>query len=153
LILMKVLLVLIISFILTTVISRLFVDDWNIILSGNVAMMLMLWFASLGHFMFTKGMVMMMPAFIPFKVALVYLTGIMEIVLGPLLVVNATRLIAGIILLVMFVVMLPANINAAMKHVNFEKATYDGSGTGYLWFRIPLQLLFIAWVLYFSVAI
>ncbi|WP_426588944.1 DoxX family protein [Mucilaginibacter sp. R-33] len=150
---MKVLLVLIISFILTTVISRLFVDDWNIILSGNVAMMLMLWFASLGHFMFTKGMVMMMPAFIPFKVALVYLTGIMEIVLGPLLVVNATRLIAGIILLVMFVVMLPANINAAMKHVNFEKATYDGSGTGYLWFRIPLQLLFIAWVLYFSVAI
>ena len=150
---MKVLLVLIISFILTTVISRLFVDDWNIMLSGNVAMMLMLWFTSLGHFMFTKGMVMMMPSFIPFKGALVYLTGIMEIILGALLVVNATRHIAGIILLVMFVVMLPANINAAIKHVNFEKATYDGSGTGYLWFRIPLQILFIAWILYFSIGI
>jgi uncharacterized membrane protein len=150
---MKVLLVLVISFILTTVISRLFVDDWNIMLSGNIAMMLMLWFASLGHFMFTKGMVMMMPAFIPFKGALVYLTGIMEIVLGPLLVVNATRHIAGIILLIMFVVMLPANINAAIKHVDLEKATYDGSGPDYLWFRIPLQLLFIAWVLYFSVGI
>ncbi|MGF7074918.1 DoxX family protein [Mucilaginibacter sp. 3215] len=150
---MKVLLVLIISFILTAVISRLFIDDWNIMLSGNVAMMLMLWFASLGHFMFTKGMVMMMPAFIPFKGTLVYLTGVMEIILGPLLIVNATRYTAGSILLVMFLVMLPANINAAMKHVNFEKATYDGSGTGYLWFRIPLQLLFIAWVLYFSVGI
>ena len=150
---MKVLLVLIISFILTTVISRLFVDDWNIMLSGNVAMMLMLWFTSLGHFMFTKGMVMMMPSFIPFKGALVYLTGIMEIVLGALLVVNATRHIAGIILLVLFVVMLPANINAAMKHVDLEKATYDGSGTGYLWFRIPLQILFIAWILYFSIGI
>ncbi|MFS2188527.1 hypothetical protein ACCC92_17745 [Mucilaginibacter sp. Mucisp84] len=150
---MKVLLVLIISFILTTVISRLFVDDWNVMLSGNVAMMLMLWFTSLGHFMFTKGMVMMMPSFIPFKGALVYLTGIMEIVLGALLVVNATRHIAGIILLVMFVVMLPANINAAMKHVDLEKATYDGSGTGYLWFRIPLQILFIAWILYFSIGI
>jgi uncharacterized membrane protein len=150
---MKVLLVLIISFILTAVISRLFIDDWNIMLSGNIAMMLMLWFASLGHFMFTKGMVMMMPSFIPFKGALVYLTGIMEIVLGPLLIINATRHIAGIILLIMFLVMLPANINAAMKHINFEKATYDGSGTGYLWFRIPLQLLFIAWVLYFSVGI
>lgn len=150
---MKVLLVLIISFILTTVISRLFVDDWNIMLSGNVAMMLMLWFASLGHFMFTKGMVMMMPSFIPFKGALVYLTGIMEIILGPLLIINTTRHIAGIILLVMFVVMLPANINAAIKHVNFEKATYDGSGTGYLWFRIPLQILFIAWILYFSIGI
>lgn len=150
---MKVLLVLIISFILTTVISRLFVDDWNIMLSGNVAMMLMLWFTSLGHFMFTKGMVMMMPSFIPFKGALVYLTGIMEIVLGALLVVNATRHIAGIILLVLFVVMLPANINAAMKHLDLEKATYDGSGTGYLWFRIPLQILFIAWILYFSIGI
>jgi len=150
---MKVLLVLIISFILTTVIFRLFIDDWNIILSGNIAMMLMLWFASLGHFMFTKGMVMMMPAFIPFKGALVYLTGVMEIMLGALLIVNTTRHIAGIILLIMFVVMLPANINAAIKHVDFEKATYDGSGTGYLWFRIPLQLLFIAWVLYFSVGI
>ncbi|MFB0496641.1 putative membrane protein [Mucilaginibacter sp. OAE612] len=150
---MKVLLVLIISFILTAVISRLFIDDWNIMLSGNVAMMLMLWFASLGHFMFTKGMVMMMPPFIPFKVALVYLTGVMEIILGALLIVNATRHIAGIILLVMFAVMLPANINAAIKHVDLEKATYDGSGPGYLWFRIPLQLLFIAWILYFSVGI
>ncbi|QEM09768.1 hypothetical protein [Mucilaginibacter rubeus] len=150
---MKVLLVLIISFILTAVLSRLFMDNWNIMLSGNIAMMLMLWFASLGHFMFTKGMVMMMPAFIPFKVALVYLTGVMEIILGPLLVINSTRHIAGIILLVMFIVMLPANINATIKHVNFEKATYDGSGTGYLWFRIPLQLLFIAWVLYFSLGI
>jgi uncharacterized membrane protein len=150
---MKVLLVLIISFILTTVISRLFIDDWNIILSGNVAMMLMLWFASLGHFMFTKGMVMMIPSVIPFKGALVYLTGVMEIILGALLIINTTRQIAGIILLIMFVVMLPANINATIRHVNFEKATYDGSGTGYLWFRIPLQLLFIAWILYFSIGI
>lgn len=150
---MKVLLVLIISFILTAVISRLFVDDWNIMLSGNVAMMLMLWFTSLGHFMFTKGMVMMMPAFIPFKGALVYITGVMEIILGALLIINTTRHIAGIILLIMFIVMLPANINATIKHVNFEKATYDGSGPGYLWFRIPLQLLFIAWILYFSIGI
>ncbi|MFC0514393.1 hypothetical protein ACFFGT_09285 [Mucilaginibacter angelicae] len=150
---MKVLLVLIISFVLTTIISRLFISDWNLILSGNVAMMLMLWFASLGHFMFTKGMAMMMPSFIPFKVGLVYLTGVMEIILGLLLVINATRHIAGIILLIMFVIMLPANINAAIKHVDFEKATYNGSGTGYLWFRIPLQLLFIAWILYFSIGI
>ena len=150
---MKVLLVLIISFILTSIISRLFIGDWNLTLSGNVAMMLMLWFASLGHFMFTKGMVMMMPSFIPFKGVLVYLTGIMEIVIGPLLIINTTRHIAGIILLMMFVIMLPANINAAVKHVDFEKATYSGSGTGYLWFRIPLQVLFIAWVLYFSIGV
>jgi uncharacterized membrane protein len=150
---MKVLIVLIAGFIITLCISRLFIGHWNFILSGNVAMMLMLWFASMGHFMFTKGMVLMMPGFIPFKKAIVYITGILEIALGAALIFNSTRYIAGIILLVMFIMMFPTNINAAIKHVDFEKATYNGSGPAYLWFRVPLQLLFIAWVLYFSVGI
>ena len=28
---------------------------------------------------------------------------------------------------------------------DYQKATVDGNGLNYLWFRIPLQLLFIAW--------
>jgi len=46
---------------------------------------------------------------------------------------------------------LPANINAARKHTDFQKATNEGNGMIYLWFRIPLQVLFIAWVFYFSI--
>jgi hypothetical protein len=45
---------------------------------------------------------------------------------------------------------LSANINAAIHKVDYEKATYEGPGISYLWFRIPLQLLFIAWVAYFG---
>jgi uncharacterized membrane protein len=58
---------------------------------------------------------------------------------------------AGIILIILFILMLPANIYAAIKHINYETAAYDGKGIGYLWIRIPMQVLFILWVLYFSV--
>ncbi len=150
---MKVLIVLFSTFIVSNIISYFFVRDWNIIFSGNLAMMLMLCFSALGHFMFTDGMVMMMPGFIPFKRALVYITGVLEPLLGIALLSPQTRHMAGIALLLMFVLMLPANINAAVKHINFEGATYDGSGPAYLWFRVPLQLLFIGWVLYFSIGL
>jgi hypothetical protein len=44
---------------------------------------------------------------------------------------------------------LPANIKEAIDHVDYQNATFEGKGLSYLWFRIPLQLLFIAWT-YFS---
>jgi uncharacterized membrane protein len=150
---MKVLIVLLSTFIISIIISHFLVGDWNIIFSGNLAMMLMLCFSSLGHFMYTDGMVMMMPGFIPFKRFVVYFTGVLEPTLGIALLFNVSRPVAGITLLIMLVLMLPANINAAVKHVSFEKATYDGNGPTYLWFRVPLQLLFIGWVLYFSIGI
>jgi uncharacterized membrane protein len=150
---MKVLIVLLSAFIISTLVSRLFIGAWNVIFSGNLAMMLMLCFSAIGHFIFTDGMVMMMPNFVPFKKPLVYITGILEPTLGIALLSPLSRNAAGMALLIMFVLMLPANTNAAIKHINFEKATYNGSGPAYLWFRIPLQLLFIGWVLYFSVGI
>jgi hypothetical protein len=49
----------------------------------------------------------------------------------------------GMALIIFFVVMLPANINAAVKHIDYQKGTTDGSGVNYLWFRVPLQVFFI----------
>jgi len=46
--------------------------------------------------------------------------------------------------------LLPANIYAALKHVDYQRGTFEGSGTNYLWFRVPLQVLFILWT-YLSV--
>jgi uncharacterized membrane protein len=114
-------------------------------------MFIMLCFTALGHFKFTKGMSMMLPGFIPLKMELVYFTGIAEIVLGLALLFPPLRYGAGIILIVLFILMLPANIYAAITHINYETATYDGKGIGYLWIRIPMQVLFVLWVLYFSV--
>jgi uncharacterized membrane protein len=148
---MKPLIVLISAFMLGILILKIFTGKWNLVFSGNMAMFVMLCFTAMGHFMFTKGMTMMVPAFIPLKQELVFLTGVAEVLLGIALLFPKSRYIAGLALIILFIVMLPANINAALKHIDYEKASYDGSGVSYLWFRVPLQVLFIGWVFYFSI--
>jgi uncharacterized membrane protein len=148
---MKPLFVLIIVFVISLLTGYLIYDAWLFIFSGNVAMCVMLLFTAMGHFKFPKGMAMMMPLFIRNKEAIVLISGLAEIILGILLLFPVTRFYAGVLLVAMFVLMLPANISAARRHVNYEKASYDGPGPSYLYFRIPMQLLLIAWVIYFSI--
>lgn len=142
---------LLVAFIASSIISKIFAGNWNVVFSGNLAMFIMLCLTTIGHFKFADGMTMMMPEFVPLKRELVYFTGIAEFVLGFALLFPSFRYVAGIILVVLFMLMLPANINAAMKHIDLQKADHSGDGPGYLWLRIPLQVFFIAWVWYFSV--
>ena len=148
---MKPLVVLALSFLLSLVIIKLITAQWNFILAGNIAMCIMLCFTAVGHFAFTKGMVMMMPQFIPFKKELVYITGIIEVFAGMSLLFPQLRYAASIFLVIFFILLLPANINAAIRHIDYEKADFTGSGHNYLWFRVPLQILLIAWVWYFGI--
>lgn len=118
--------------------------DW--LLAANIAMCVMLLFTALGHFKYTKGLAMMVPSFIPFKTALVYLTGVAEIGFGFALLVPYLRVNAAYGLIIFLIIILPANIYASAKRVNLEQANYTGPGLNYLWFRIPEQVLFIIWV-------
>jgi len=113
-------------------------------------MAVMLLFTAMGHFAFTKGMILMMPDFIPFKKQLVYGTGLIEIAAAIGLLLPRLHEITGCLLILFFICILPANINAALRHIDIEKGTYEGPGAKYLWFRIPLQLLFIIWVYWFA---
>ena len=148
---MKPLIVLIVAFAVLASITYFYRGHANILFSGNVAMFLMLILTAIGHFKFTQGMMMMVPAYIPFKKELVYATGVLEILLGIGLLFPASRQISGIALVILFILMLPANITGAINQINYEKASYDGPGLGYLWFRVPLQLFFICWVTFFSI--
>jgi uncharacterized membrane protein len=143
---MKPLFVLLLTFVIAIFSIRVIRGDYNVALSARIAMSVMLIFTSVGHFAFTKGMTMMMPGFIPYKKEIVYFTGIVEIVAAILLLIPDFQLLTGWFLILFFVLLLPANINAAIKHVDYQKGTYDGSGPAYLWFRVPLQILFIIWV-------
>jgi len=147
---MKPLIVLLVTFLLSLIIARLSTGEWSLLFAGNVAMCCMLLLTAFGHFKFTNGMVMMLPPVIPFKTVVVYISGIMEIILGIMLLFPPTRNIAGNLLIILFIVLLPANIYAASINLNIEMANHEGPGYGYLYFRVPLQLLFIGWVLYFS---
>lgn len=142
---MKPLLVLLASFVISLLVSKLTTKEYNIALSGRIAMSIMLVFTAIGHFVFTKGMSLMIPKFIPFKESFVYLTGVLEIILAISLLIPRLRCFSGWILIVFLLLMLPANIYASFYKVNYQKGTFDGHGLTYLWFRIPLQILFIVW--------
>ena len=148
---MAVLVVLIVTFLASLGITWAGSGEPAYILSGNIAMCAMLQSTALGHFKFPEGMKMMIPPFVPFKKALVLITGLIEIAAGIALLFTATRYAAGIFLILFFIALLPANIYAASQHLDYQKGTYDGKGPAYLWFRIPMQAFLIAWVWYFAV--
>jgi uncharacterized membrane protein len=80
----------------------------------------------------------MVPPFVPFPSAMVYATGVLEI-LGALgLIIGATRGAAALSLAALFVLLLPANIYAAVSGVPFH-----GVEASPLWLRIPEQMLYI----------
>ncbi|MEM8763565.1 MAG: hypothetical protein AAGD88_07125 [Bacteroidota bacterium] len=143
---MKPLIVLLASFVIAIFAVKWVTKQYDFALSARIAMAIMLCFTAIGHFAFTKGMLMMLPQFVPFKTSLVYLTGIFEILLAVGLLIPKLQVLSGWALIAFLILMLPANIYAAIHQVNYQNGTFDGHGLTYLWFRIPLQLLFIVWV-------
>ena len=120
-------------------------------LAGRIAMSVMLLFTAVGHFAFVEGMTMMMPSFIPFKRPIVYATGVIEIAAAAGLLIPSLQHLTAWLLILFFVMILPANINSAIKGIDYQKATTGGNGPRYLWFRVPLQLFFIVWIYCFAI--
>ncbi|MES2267262.1 MAG: hypothetical protein V4520_10900 [Bacteroidota bacterium] len=118
---------------------------------GRLAMGVMLIFAATAHFKFTNGMVLMVPGFIPYKKAVVHITGYIEILAAIGMLVKTVRQPVAWFVIVFLILLLPANIYAAQNKVNLEKPDICGAGLNYLWFRVPLQIFFIAWVYFFGV--
>ncbi|QGY45644.1 hypothetical protein GM418_18800 [Maribellus comscasis] len=148
---MKPFVVLLSVFIISVLGTKVFRGNFEFALPGRIAMSAMLVFTAMGHFVFTKGMSMMLPSFIPFKTELVYLTGVIEIVAAFGLFLPAFRVLTGWLLIAFFLLILPANVYAAINHIDYQKGTFQGNGPIYLWFRIPLQILFILWIYFFAI--
>jgi uncharacterized membrane protein len=142
---MKPLFVLLGAFGIALLVIRYVTGAFDYSFAGRIGMSVMLVFTAVGHFAFTKGMALMVPDFVPFKTEVVYLTGILEIIAAVCLLIPSLHVWTGWALILFFIVLLPGNIKAAVQHIDYQKGTFDGNGPDYLWFRIPLQLLFIAW--------
>nr|WP_121273199.1 hypothetical protein [Pedobacter schmidteae] len=146
---MKPLVVLILTFCLSLGILWIVQGEMNYTLSARIALSIMFIFTAIGHFAFSKGMTLMLPDFVPFKKAIVYLTGILEILFAIGILIPAYQVPTGWTIIVFLILILPSNIYAAVRHLDIQKATFDGNGLAYLWFRIPMQLLLLTWT-YFS---
>lgn len=143
---MKPLIVLILVFMISIFTIKLINQQYNLALSARIGMSVMLLFTALGHFIYTDGMAMMIPSFIPLKKEMVYLTAYIEILSAIGLHITNIRTLTAWLLILFFLIILPANIKASIEQLNYQKGTYNGNGLQYLWFRIPLQILFIIWV-------
>ncbi|MEE8445510.1 MAG: hypothetical protein V3S44_09185 [Alphaproteobacteria bacterium] len=94
------------------------------------------------HFVATDAYVAIMPDYLPLHRELVYLSGVFEIMFGLGLLVRRTRGISGICLILLYLAVLPANINMAVQ--NIQPAEFDIPAF-LLWARLPLQLVLIYW--------
>src|SRR4051812_37957015 len=122
---MKLLLVLLVTFGIKAFIIKLIEGEYAHALAARIGMPVMLLFAAVANFVFTKGMTMMMPDIIPYKKTMVYLTGVIEMLAAIGLLIPDLRALTRWLLILFFLVLLPANIHAAIKHIDFEKSTYD----------------------------
>ncbi|WDF62534.1 DoxX family protein [Flavobacterium sp. KACC 22763] len=149
---METLIVLFGVFIAILLIIWLTTKRFELAFAGRVAMASMLTFTAVGHFVFAKGMAMMI-SFLPWANAIVFVTGIIELIAAIGLLLPKTKILTGKLLILFFILLLPANIYAASHNINLQTADYTGKGLSYLWIRIPMQLLFIAWVYFSSLGI
>lgn len=108
----------------------------------------MLIFTGMTHFTKTDLMIEMMPEIVPIKLELIYLTGCLEIMASIGLLIHKYSKITSVMLIIFFLSILPANVIGSLKEVALGGMQH---GVNYLYFRIPLQLLFVFWAYYFGI--
>jgi uncharacterized membrane protein len=113
---------------------------------ARVGLSLFFLFTSIGHFIKTEEMAAMLPAAVPYRISIIYLTGIFEL-LGAIgvWIPRLTRL-TGFLLILMLIAVLPANVYSAINRVDFGG---HGGGPAYLLVRVPFQI-FVLWWIYFA---
>ena len=112
--------------------------------AARVALAVMLFVTGVAHFTTTEAMVQMLPGFVPGASLIVYATGVLELAVGAVLLWRVTKPtpLLGWALAAFFLALLPANVYSAIAQTGL-----GGHGPAYLWFRVPLQALFIGWAL------
>jgi len=105
-------------------------------------------FAGVNHFRDHGFYLPMMPPYLPWHSALVYLSGIAEIVLGIAVLIPAYRSQAAWGLILLLIAIFPANLHIALHNVPLGGAS---TGLGiWNWVRLPFQAVFIAWAWWYT---
>jgi uncharacterized membrane protein len=116
--------------------------------AGAMGLAAVFLFTASGHFVETHAMVEMIPPFVPARVPLVYLTGLLEIAIAAGIALNRTRRLAGMAAIAVLVGFFPFNIYAAGNYTGMGGHQW---GPVYLLIRAPLQIVLIAWSWHFAV--
>jgi uncharacterized membrane protein len=96
--------------------------------------------AGVAHFIVPKMYEQIVPLVLPFRRAIVYVSGVAEAALGAGLLFPETQRLAAWGLIALFIVVFPANVSQALRKIPYGKAPL-----WLTWARLPLQAGFIAW--------
>ena len=104
-------------------------------------------FAAIGvsHFTDPTPFLTIMPAYIPWHLAMVYISGFFEILGGLCLLYPRTRHLAAWGLLALLLAVYPANIHMLVNEIYLEGMPHE---KWLLWARMPMQLVFAAGVIW-----
>jgi uncharacterized membrane protein len=109
--------------------------------SARVALATMFLFTAVSHFApMKKDLIAMVPTGLPRPDLLVFITGLAEVAGAVGLLIPPLRFWAACGLILLLVLVLPANVSAARHGILLR-----GRRATSLWLRIPMQVLFIAW--------
>lgn len=100
--------------------------------------------AGILHFLKPQFFVQIMPDYIPYHLAMVYISGIAEIAGGIGILFEKTQIWAGWGLILLLIAVFPANINMTIESV--QKSGYTSLFSLATILRLPLQFVLIYWV-------
>ena len=126
---------------------------WNILqknkdtLRGILAVCMIV--AGVLHFVADEPFIKIVPDFLPFPAMIVYVSGVIEILLGIGLIVPQSRVLAAWGLIALFIAVYPANLNMAFNHIKLDGIPDSWWLHG---FRLPFQFVLIAWAYWYTEA-
>ena len=100
-------------------------------------------YAGVNHFLMPELYLQMMPPVFPAPLALIYISGVFEIMGGMGLFPARTRSFSGWGLILLLLAVFPANIYMLTEEIYLEGMPKE---EWLLWIRLPLQGVLIAWV-------
>ena len=103
-------------------------------------MVMGIFYISIGisHFISPLWYVQIVPPYLPYKLELVYISGLFEILFGGMLLFKKTRFLAGWGLILLLIAVYPANIYLAQTNGAAMNTT-----PLIAWGRLPVQFIFI----------
>ncbi len=105
----------------------------------SVLLGLFMLYGGVNHFMIPVFYLPFVPEFLPFREAIVLLSGVLEIVLGAAVLIPKTRYYAALSIMALMIIFLPVHIADV-----FREAPAIGSHQAAL-IRLPFQFVFILW--------
>ncbi|WP_370977934.1 hypothetical protein [Agaribacterium sp. ZY112] len=122
--------------------ARIFNVNYNFPPSAYWGLGLCFLFFSMGHWLKPEAMVQMLPPWVPERLTLIYLTGVLELVIGVALFTRRFQYLAALFALGVLIVFFPSNIYAALHKTGMGGHQW---GPVYLLIRAPLQFILISW--------